>query len=323
MHRTTRASAGPSEAPANAAHLSQPTATPRLSPAAHRTERTASATADGAGPASATPPLVHCAGVSCTLDGHPVLADLDLDVAAGERIAVIGASGCGKSTLLRLLAGLLTPDSGTLAVAGRTAARDRTGACALTPQGDSLLPWLDLTDNVAVPLRNRGMRHRAARARVQALLADWGLAEAAGRRPAALSGGQRQRAALLRALVADKPVLLADEPLGALDAITRADAQDWLRRRLRETATAMVLVTHDVDEALVLADRVLLLAGRPAAVRLVESGWLADPRPRDELVGDPALAAARARLLVALRADRGADPTATGGVVTTGRECVA
>jgi len=250
---------------------------------------------------------------------HRVVADLDLTVPAGGHLAVVGRSGCGKSTLLSLIAGLEEPATGTAAVLGDRRPEQRLASCALMPQGDSLLPWLSVLDNVAISLRNQGASRRDARAAAHAMLDRVGLAAWARARPAALSGGMRQRAALARALLARKPVLLADEPLAALDAITRAEVQQWLRTSIAATTattgpsaiattpttpTTLVTVTHDVDEALLLAERVVLLArpepAAPARITATWSGWFGDDRPREDLVGDPDFAATRQSILRAL-----------------------
>ncbi len=234
-----------------------------------------------------------------------VLQDVHLTVTAGEHVAVIGRSGCGKSTLLHLIGGLVSPAHGSVTVLNHTDDSSRLDHCALMPQGDSLLPWFSVRDNVAVPLRNRGVGRRAARARAAEVLAWCGLEHHGRRRPDQLSGGMRQRAALARALLAEKPVLLADEPLGALDAITRADIQDWLHTvlsapatdNIHKAATTMIMVTHDVDEALLLSHRVILLAdGR---VRQTWPGWFSRRagRPREDVLADPDFAEARAALL--------------------------
>lgn len=238
-------------------------------------------------------------------DAHsPVLADLNLSVPAGEHVAVVGRSGCGKSTLLSLIAGLVEPTTGTAVVLDERQPARRLEACALMPQGDSLLPWLTLVDNVAISLRNQRVSRRAARAEAQRLLDRLGLGMWSDARPAALSAGMRQRAALARALLARKPVLLADEPLGALDAITRAEVQQWLRETLTGTSATLVMVTHDVDEALLLAERVVLLARTeadgPANVVSVWPGWFSDDRPREVLLGDADFAIARREVLQAL-----------------------
>jgi len=226
-----------------------------------------------------------------------VLTDVHLTVPTGEHLAVIGRSGCGKSTLLHLIGGLLAPTAGEISVLGDTDPTARLSHCALMPQGDSMLPWFSVRDNVAVPLRNRGVSRRVARGRATAMLERCGLGDWATSRPSELSGGMRQRAALARALLADKPVLLADEPLGALDAITRGEIQDWLSELLTGTGATLVMVTHDVDEALLLADRVILLAD--GAVAGDWPGWFSRRagRPRSEILADPDFAAARAEIL--------------------------
>lgn len=235
---------------------------------------------------------------------HPVLADLDLSVPVGEHVAVVGRSGCGKSTLLSLIAGLEEPTTGTAAVFGERHPRQRLASCALMPQGDSLLPWLTLLDNVAISLRNQGVRRRDAREEARRMLERLDLGEWSDARPAALSGGMRQRAALARALLAHKPVLLADEPLASLDAITRAEVQQWLRASITGTSATLIMVTHDVDEALLLAERVVLLArGEPgASARVVATwpGWFSDDRPREVLLSDRDFAGVRQSVLVAL-----------------------
>lgn len=235
---------------------------------------------------------------------RPVLADLNLSVPVGEHIAVVGRSGCGKSTLLSVIAGLVEPTTGTAAVLDERRPARRLESCALMPQGDSLLPWLSLLDNVAISLRNQRVRRRVARSEAQRMLDRVGLGAWSDARPSALSAGMRQRAALARALLARKPVLLADEPLGALDAITRAEVQQWLRDTITHTSATLVMVTHDVDEALLLAERVVLLArdeaGGPARVVRTWPGWFGDDRPREVLLGDEAFAAARREVLRAL-----------------------
>ena len=249
---------------------------------------------------------VSLEGLGHTYPGahRPVLADLNLSLSVGEHIAVVGRSGCGKSTLLSLIAGLVEPTSGTAVVLDERLPASRLEACALMPQGDSLLPWLSLLDNVAISLRNQRVSRRAARAEAQRMLERLGLDEWSGARPSTLSAGMRQRAALARALLARKPVLLADEPLGALDAITRAEVQQWLRETITGTSATLVMVTHDVDEALLLAERVVLLARTeadgPARVVSTWSGWFSDDRPREVLLSDEGFAAARRGVLQSL-----------------------
>jgi ABC-type nitrate/sulfonate/bicarbonate transport system ATPase subunit len=196
------------------------------------------------------------------------LRGMSLRAAPHEVVAVVGPSGCGKSTLLELICGLQQPDSGTV----------DSAPAALMPQRDLLLPWLSAVDNAALALRAGGIRRDAARARVEPWLERFGLAGFERTRPAELSGGMRQRVAFLRTLLAGKPVLALDEPFAALDAITRAEMQGWLARVLAEEPRTIVLVTHDVEEAVVLADRVVVMSPRPGhAVAEIEVDI---PRPR-------------------------------------------
>jgi len=200
-----------------------------------------------------------------------VLQGLDLAVGAGEFVAIVGRSGCGKSTLLRLLAGLETPEQGRLRV-GEEAPRTGNETVRMMFQDARLLPWKRVVDNVALGLPS-GRRGEAARA-----LAEVGLAERAGEWPAVLSGGQRQRVALARALVTQPRLLLLDEPLGALDALTRIEMQALIERVWREHGSTALLVTHDVEEAVAVADRVVVVAeGR---VDLAQRVDLERPRHR-------------------------------------------
>ncbi|GAB7103670.1 ABC transporter ATP-binding protein [Streptomyces phaeofaciens JCM 4814] len=223
--------------------------------------------------------------------GVPVLHGVDLAVAPGEILTVVGPSGCGKSTLLRTLAGLLSPLDGEVT----QDAHPLTGPGAdraLVFQEDALLPWRTLRANVELPLAIRGLPRPERRARAESWLASVGLAEHTRKLPHRVSGGQRQRAQLARALAGAPRAVLMDEPFGALDAQTRAGMQDLLVEVLRGTGATVVFVTHDVDEALFLGDRVALLgAGRVTAVRDV-------PRPRDRAAHDePARVALRRDVL--------------------------
>jgi NitT/TauT family transport system ATP-binding protein len=228
------------------------------------------------------------------------LEGLDLAVGAGEVLGVVGPSGCGKSTLLELIAGLQEPDGGTVAIGGLTATAQRRDASALMPQRDLLLPWRDALGNAGLALEAQGVSARAARSRAAPLFERFGLADFERARPAALSGGMRQRVAFIRTLLPGRPVLLLDEPFAALDAITRAEMQQWLADALATEPRTVVLVTHDVEEALFLSDRVAVLSPRPG--RVVAQLDVPLPRPRDRraAVTDPGLARLRARALEAL-----------------------
>jgi len=195
-----------------------------------------------------------------------VLGGVSLEVPSGGTVGLVGRSGCGKSTLLRLIAGLEAPDRGRIAVAGAEDEAGRLASCALMPQADLLMPWRDALGNASVPLENAGAGRREARARAAELFAELGLAGFEEARSWELSGGMRQRVAFARTLLAEKPVLLLDEPFGALDAITRIEMQEWLAGALAALPRTAVLVTHDIDEALRLCDRVVVLTARPGRV---------------------------------------------------------
>ncbi len=214
------------------------------------------------------------------------LSNMSLRVAPREIVVVVGPSGCGKSTLLELICGLQRPDSGAVDCA----------PAALMPQRDLLLPWLSALDNAALALRARGLRRERARELALPWLQRFGLNEFEHERPAALSGGMRQRVSFVRSLLAGKPVLALDEPFAALDALTRADLQGWLSSSLAAEPRTVVLVTHDVEEAVVLADRVVVMSPRPGhAVAEIPVG-LARPRRRT----DPELVALREQVYGAL-----------------------
>lgn len=238
------------------------------------------------------------------------LAGVDLDAAPGEFVTLIGPSGSGKSTLFNLIAGLDRPDAGTIALDGDPAT-PRLGHVAYMPQQDLLLPWRTTLDNVILPLEVRGVPRAAARDRALALFPQFGLAGFERAYPAALSGGMRSRAAFLRTVLADGRLLLLDEPFGALDALTRAQLQEWLLEVWERERRTVLFITHDVDEAIFLADRVYALAPRPGRVALAAEVPL--PRPRTpELLTDPAFVALKAALLATLRGVRAPRPELAG-----------
>jgi ABC-type nitrate/sulfonate/bicarbonate transport system ATPase subunit len=217
----------------------------------------------------------------------PVLQEIDLRVAGGEFLAVLGPSGCGKSTLLRLIAGLEQPTTGSV----RLGAQPVTGVdprCAVVFQEPRLFPWQTVAGNVAI-----GARRLAGTSAPADLLQLVGLAGFEQVYPHQLSGGMAQRAALARALIGRPEVLLLDEPFASLDALTRMQMQDLLADVCAAVRPTVVMVTHDVDEALYLADRIVLMSARPAAIR--ETIFVPQPRPRDR--GDAALVPLRAQIL--------------------------
>jgi NitT/TauT family transport system ATP-binding protein len=214
------------------------------------------------------------------------LAGVSLGVRRGELLAVVGPSGCGKTTLLELICALQAPDSGSIACE----------PAVLMPQRDLLLPWLSAADNAALALRVAGLSRAKARARASAMFADLGLDGFQQARPHELSGGMRQRVAFIRTLLAGKPLLCLDEPFGALDAITRGEMQDWLSGTLAREPRTVVFVTHDVEEAVMLADRVAVLSPRPG--RVIEELEVDIARPRART--DSEVIALRERALRAL-----------------------
>lgn len=219
-------------------------------------------------------------------DAQPVLTDFSLRLAPGEIVSVLGPSGVGKSSLLRVLSGLQRADAGAIAIEGMPL-QDVHPRLAIAFQNPALLPWLDLERNVAFGLdfkRQPEISKAARQSRISRAIAEVGLTHARRLRPAALSGGMAQRAALARCLARQPRVLLLDEPFGALDEVTRADMQALLVRIVFDYRTAAVLVTHDIDEALLVSDRVLLLGGTPAGLI---GEWQIDlPRPREDLVAE-------------------------------------
>lgn len=226
-----------------------------------------------------------------SFDGHRVITGLDLHLPAGGFTAIVGRSGCGKSTLLRTILGLEEPTSGRVLVEAPSAASPRAAPPRrIMFQEPRLLPWASVLDNVAVGLTGLGSRSER-RDRARAALEEVGLADKAGQWPATLSGGQRQRVALARALVSGPGLLALDEPLGALDALTRIGMQDLIERIWRAQGFTALLVTHDVGEAVALADRILVMEGGRIALDLrVEV-----PRPRRR--GEPDLARLEGRIL--------------------------
>jgi ABC-type nitrate/sulfonate/bicarbonate transport system ATPase subunit len=229
---------------------------------------------------------VTLSGVTKAFGAVRALDGVTLGVRPRETVAVVGPSGCGKTTLLELVCGLLEPDAGAL----------RSAPAALMPQRDGLLPWLSALDNAGLALRVAGLSKAEARAAAREHFAAFGLEGFERTRPAELSGGMRQRVAFLRTLLAGRPVLCLDEPFGALDALTRAQLQRWLAGALVREPRTVLLVTHDVEEAVLLADRIVLLSPRPGHV--VAELEVDLPRPRERT--DPAVVELRERALAAL-----------------------
>ncbi|MFW5712268.1 MAG: ABC transporter ATP-binding protein [bacterium] len=236
-----------------------------------------------------TVPLLQAEGIGFRYD-RPVIQDFDLSIAAGEFVAVVGPSGCGKTTLMKLLAGFLPPTEGTLLWHGTPLQGPSPERVVVFQEFDQLFPWKRVWANVEFPLKHGGISsvrlpdRRARSRRVEAMLQEVGLSQASGRFPYQLSGGMKQRTALARALVCRPDMLLMDEPFGSLDAQKREELQELLLRMWREHQFAAVFVTHDISEALYLADRVVVLpqAGGSEYTQIpVEL-----PRPRDRSSAD-------------------------------------
>jgi NitT/TauT family transport system ATP-binding protein len=225
--------------------------------------------------------MIRLTGVSRTFAGRSgtveALRGIDLAVAEGEFVAVLGRSGCGKSTLLRLISGLLPVSAGEVRVSGDQVTKPRRDI-AMMFQKPALLPWRSVLDNVLLPMQIFGGKKAAHRDRAHELLAMTGLTGFEKRLPHELSGGMQQRVALCRSLIANPRVMLMDEPFSALDALTREELSGELQRVHMELGTTIVFVTHSIDEAVLLADRVVVLSPRPGRIREILDVKI--PRPR-------------------------------------------
>ena len=234
--------------------------------------------------------------------GEPVdaLGPVDLELSRGEFFAVVGPSGCGKSTLLEVIAGLTPVSEGTVDFEGRRIAGEVADGVGVVFQEDASLPWLDVSDNIAFGLRHAGIPAAEKASRVRRALALMGLTEFAAAYPAQLSGGMRQRVCIARTLVMEPRLILLDEPFGALDQQTRLLMGDEVLRLWRETGATVFLITHALDEAAMLADRIGVMSARPGRlIDVVETGW---PRDRDSrIVQNAAFGAVTARLWKTLR----------------------
>lgn len=227
------------------------------------------------------PPKLEVRGLSLSWDGRPIVADVGFTVRSGQLACLVGRSGTGKTTLFHAIAGLTQPDSGQVLLDGRDVT-GQPGRISYMLQKDLLLPEQRVVDNVALPLRMAGVPKREARDRARQRFAEFGLAGTERLYPSQLSGGMRQRAALLRTCMMDNDVVLLDEPFSALDALTRADMRQWLSAQMGRLGLTGLLVTHDVDEAVALADEVLVLApSQSASGAATIVGRVAVDAPRD------------------------------------------
>ena len=229
------------------------------------------------------------------------LGPIDLEMRQGEFLSVVGPSGCGKSTLIDLVSGLSQPTAGTVVVGGRPVTEVPDGI-GVVFQEDASFPWLSVRENIAFGLRQAGMDGAEIGRRVEYALGFMGLRDFAATRPAKLSGGMRQRVCIARTLVMQPKLILLDEPFGALDQQTRLVMGEELLKLWRETKASVMLITHALDEAAMLSDRVGVMSARPGRfIDMLETGW---PRDRDSrVVSDPAFGAITARLWDLLRAE--------------------
>lgn len=221
---------------------------------------------------------------SFTGDGQTthVLDSVGVRVGRHEFVSILGPSGCGKSTLFNIIAGLEAPDTGEVTIDGNS---DRLGRCGYMPQKDLLMPWKRLRDNVALGRIVKGTPRAEARAQADEIMNRFGLGGFGDHYPSQISGGMRQRAALARTFLAGGDVLLLDEPFGALDSLTRLQMQSWLMHIWQESAASILFITHDVDEAIRLSDRVYVLSDRPANNATTVEIDLPRPRPYETVLG--------------------------------------
>jgi ABC-type nitrate/sulfonate/bicarbonate transport system ATPase subunit len=235
------------------------------------------------------------------------LKDVGIEIGAGEFVSIVGPSGCGKSTLFNIIAGLIRPSGGKVLLDGRQP-DELLGSVGYMPQRDCLMPWRTVLDNTTLGLELSGVRKKEAHKKALAEFERFGLAGFEKHWPAKLSGGMKQRAALLRTFLAGRDVMLLDEPFGALDALTRANMQQWLLDVWQEDRKTILFVTHDVEEAIYLSDRVYVMSGRPGRVSLCVDVTL--PRPRKaEITMSPEFLVLKQKLLRPLE-----EAAAGGGV---------
>jgi ABC-type nitrate/sulfonate/bicarbonate transport system ATPase subunit len=256
---------------------------------------------EAADPVEDGKPLIELRNVSKTFGATKALSDLEVSIRPGELVTVVGPSGCGKSTLFNILAGLEEPDPGNiLRLKGvSSTASDLLGKVSFMPQRDLLLPWRNVIDNAILALEVEGMPRAEARKLAMEMLPEFGLAGFEKQYPNQLSGGMRQRVALMRTFLFKRDLMLLDEPFGALDALTRTMMQRWLLDVWQKHKRTVLFITHDVDEAIFLGDRVLVMTARPGKVKLEQVVDLPRPRKAD-IVTSPEFIALKKTLLEAI-----------------------
>ena len=215
--------------------------------------------------------------VSKSFDGKPVLQDISVELRPGELVCLLGVSGGGKTTLFNVISGLLQPDAGTVILDGKDIT-NQPGHISYMLQKDLLLPYRTIEDNVALPLLLKGMKKKEARLQVSPLFGQFGLEGTQKQYPAQLSGGMRQRAALLRTYLFSRNVALLDEPFSALDTLTKSSIHKWYLDIMEKIRLSTLFITHDIDEAILLSDRIYLLSGAPG--RIVGEIIIEEPKPR-------------------------------------------
>ena len=222
-------------------------------------------------------PVLEVKGVSKSFDGEEIIRDISLELKEGEIVSLLGVSGGGKTTLFNIIAGLSTPDEGNIYQEGQEIT-GKPGNISYMLQKDLLLPYRTLVDNVALPLTIRGMIKSEAREKAAGYFEEFGLEGAEKKYPAEISGGMKQRAALLRTYLFSEKVALLDEPFSALDMLTKASVHEWYLDVMEKIKLSTLFITHDIDEAILLSDRIYLLTGKPGSI--TKEIVIKEPKPR-------------------------------------------
>ena len=222
-------------------------------------------------------PVLEVKGVSKSFDGEEIIRNISLELKEGEIVSLLGVSGGGKTTLFNIIAGLSTPDAGNIYLEGQEIT-GKPGNISYMLQKDLLLPYRTLVDNVALPLTIRGMKKSEAREKAAGYFEEFGLEGAQKKYPAEISGGMKQRAALLRTYLFSEKVALLDEPFSALDMLTKASVHEWYLEVMEKIRLSTLFITHDIDEAILLSDRIYLLTGKPGSI--TKEIVIKEPKPR-------------------------------------------
>lgn len=222
-------------------------------------------------------PVLEVKGVSKSFDGEEIIRNISLELKEGEIVSLLGVSGGGKTTLFNIIAGLSTPDAGNIYLEGQEIT-GKPGNISYMLQKDLLLPYRTLVDNVALPLTIRGMKKSEAREKAAGYFEEFGLEGAQKKYPAEISGGMKQRAALLRTYLFSEKVALLDEPFSALDMLTKASVHEWYLDVMEKIKLSTLFITHDIDEAILLSDRIYLLTGKPGSI--TKEIVIKEPKPR-------------------------------------------